>query len=54
METRIVEISERIKGLREMMGISKEEMSKAVGINLEEYISYENAESDLTFTFLYK
>lgn len=28
METRIVEIAERIKGLREMMGISKEEMSK--------------------------
>lgn len=54
METRIVEIAERIKGLREMMGISKEEMSKAVGISLEEYISYENAESDLTFTFLYK
>ena len=31
METRIVEIAERIKGLREMMDITPEEMAEAAG-----------------------
>ena len=54
METRIVEIAERIRGLREMMEISREEMSEFTGVTLEEYITYENAMNDFNFTFLYK
>ena len=38
METRIVEIAERIKGLREMMDITPEEMAEAAGVELEEYL----------------
>ena len=54
METRILEIAERIKGLREMMEISPEEMAEAIGISNEDYQSCENGETDFNFTFLYK
>ena len=54
METRIIEIAERIRGLREMMEISPEEMAKAIGVSREEYLSHENGETDFNFTFLYK
>ena len=54
METRIVEIAERIKGLREMMDITPEEMAEAAGVELEEYLKHENGEQDFGFTFLYK
>ena len=42
METRIVEIAERIKGLREMMDITPEEMAEAAGVELEEYLRMES------------
>lgn len=34
METRIVEIAERIRGLREMLEISREEMAEFTGVTL--------------------
>ena len=54
METRIVEIAERLKGLRTMMEITPEEMAQAIGIPVEEYLRHENGEVDFNFTFLYK
>ena len=54
METRIVEIAERIRGLREMLEMTTAEVAKAVGVSEEEYISHENGEQDFNFTFLYK
>ena len=36
METRIGEIAERIKGLREMIDITPEDMADAAGDELEE------------------
>ena len=51
METRIVEIAERIKGLREMMDITPEEMAEAAGVELEEYLKHENGEQDLALPF---
>lgn len=54
METRIVEIAERITGLRELMGFSPEEMAEVIGISTEEYLSHERGELDFNFTFLYK
>ena len=53
METRIKEIAERIKGLRDIMGYSVEEMAKATNLSPEEYVSLEGGEQDFTFTFLY-
>jgi transcriptional regulator with XRE-family HTH domain len=54
METHILEISERIKGMREMLNISAEEMAKVTGIAVDKYLEAENGNSDFTFTFLMK
>ena len=36
METRVKEIAERIKGLREIMEFTPEEVAQAVGVSTEE------------------
>lgn len=54
METQIMEIAERIRGLREMMNITEEEMAKITGVNIEDYRIYESGGNDFTFTFLLK
>ena len=54
METRVTEIAERIKGLREMMDLTPAEVAQAVGVTEEEYLDCENAKTDFNFTFLYK
>lgn len=54
METRIIEIAERIKGLRELEGISIEEMAAATDVSADVYTDVENAKVDVSFTFLYK
>lgn len=53
MKEKILEIAERIKALREIIGISIEEMASVTGVSVDEYIAYENAERDFSFTFLY-
>lgn len=54
MEFIVQQVAARIKGLREMMEISTEEMASCVGVDENEYIQCENGESDFSFTFLYK
>lgn len=54
MEAKIIEIAQRIRALREILELSQEEMAEKVGISLEQYRIYENAESDFGFTFLYQ
>ncbi|HIS68091.1 MAG TPA: helix-turn-helix transcriptional regulator [Candidatus Gallacutalibacter stercoravium] len=53
METRIMEIAERIRALREIMDFSVEEMAQALHVTQEEYLAHENGEQDFNFTFLY-
>lgn len=47
-------IALRISDMREIRGISQEEMARKMGMSREEYISYENGEQDFSFSFLYK
>lgn len=54
MEPMLAEIAERIRGLRELMDISEEEMASVTGVSLEEYRKYEQGETDFPFTFLLK
>jgi transcriptional regulator with XRE-family HTH domain len=54
MDTRISEIAERIRALRDATGFSQEEMAKATGVTKNEYIDYEDGKKDFTFTFLYE
>jgi transcriptional regulator with XRE-family HTH domain len=53
METRINEIAERIRALRDATGFTQEDMAKATGVSVKEYKALENGGSDFTFTFLY-
>jgi mannose-6-phosphate isomerase-like protein (cupin superfamily) len=54
METHILEISERIKGMRGMLNISAEEMANITETPIDKYLAMENGNSDFTFTFLMK
>jgi mannose-6-phosphate isomerase-like protein (cupin superfamily) len=54
METHIKEISERIKGMREMLNIPVEEMANVTETPIDKYLAAENGNSDFTFTFLLK
>ncbi len=54
METHIKEISERIKGMREILNISAEEMAKVTETSIDKYLAAESGNSDFTYTFLLK
>jgi transcriptional regulator with XRE-family HTH domain len=46
-------IAERIKNLREILKISVEEIAEKCGLSVEEYLSYERAEVDFSFSVLH-
>lgn len=54
METQIKEIAERIRGLRQIMDISEEELAEITGVTINEYRAFESGTEDFTFTFLLK
>jgi transcriptional regulator with XRE-family HTH domain len=54
MDTLIREIALRIKGLRELLELSEEEMAQVTGVTVDEYRRYERGEDDFPFTFLMK
>ena len=53
-EQSIREVAQRIRTLREDMGISKELMALKTGFSVEEYEQMENGETDFSFTFIHK
>lgn len=54
MEEKIIEIAQRLKGMRDVLDIGQEEMAKETGVTLDEYLAYESGGRDFTFTFLYR
>lgn len=54
LRLQIGEIAERIRTMREITGLSEEEMARYTGTGLEEYRAYESGSSDFSFTFIYK
>ena len=52
-EENIAAIAERIRGLRDIVGISAAEMAKALDISEQEYLEYEKGQTDFSFSFLY-
>ena len=54
LDTRIKEMAARIRELREIEGISAEEMARKTDTTVEEYLACEKGERDLNFAFLYK
>ena len=48
------EVAARIRDLREIEGISPEDMAQRTGVSLAEYLDCEAGKADLTFAFLYR
>ena len=53
-DSKLTEIASRIREMREISDFSIEDMAKLTDTTPEEYISYENAEQDLPFSFIHK
>ena len=54
LDFKIKEIAGRIKELREIEGLTPEEMASKTDISVEEYLKCENGENDLNFAFIYR
>lgn len=54
MDGKLKEIALRVKELREISGITISEMAERTDLSTEEYLKFENGESDFGFTFIYK
>ncbi len=54
MNEKIYEIAERIKGMRELLEITADEMSVLLKISPEEYAEYETGARDFSFSLLYE
>lgn len=54
MEFHIKEVAERIRGLRDILEYTPEEMAEAIGCTVEEYKDAESGDFDFSFTFIYK
>ncbi len=54
MREQLREVAERIRNMREILGISKQTMAYNTGVSTEEYSDYENGDRDFSFTFIYK
>jgi len=54
MQEEIIQIARRIKGLREIKGISRESLCSSLNISLDEYMSMENGKTDISVGQLIK
>ena len=54
LDFKIREMAARIRELREIEGLSPEEMAQKTGVDVAEYIRCESGESDLNFAFIYR
>lgn len=54
LQTKITEMAQRIKTLREIVGLSTTEMANKTGVTESEYVSCESGKNDLNFAFLYR
>lgn len=53
MSDQVIEIAARIKELREISGLTAEELANEIGISPETYEKYESGEIDIPVSFLY-
>ena len=52
MDTKLAEIAERIREMREISGYTAMEMAQKTDTTVDEYLAYENGEQDMPFTFI--
>lgn len=53
MDEKILMIAQRLKALREIMGVSAADMADATGLSEDSYLEYESGSLDFSFSFLY-
>jgi len=53
-ENRVMEVAARIRDLREISGLSQEEMAKKLEMPLGDYQLYEKGQEDLPFSYIHK
>ncbi|WP_322172508.1 AMP-binding protein [Acutalibacter caecimuris] len=54
LKTQLAEVAQRIRTMREITGLSEDEMAKCTGVSREEYQRCETGGQDFSFTFIYK
>ncbi len=54
LDFKIKEMAGRIRELRELEGLSVEEMANKTGVSVEDYIASESGNRDLAFAFIYR
>ena len=54
LKAQLAEVAQRIRTMREITGLSEDEMAKCTGTSREEYQRCEAGEQDFSFTFIYK
>ncbi len=54
MQYEVIQVARRIRELRDILGISIEEMARITDCTEEKYLECENGNADFSFTFLYK
>lgn len=54
MNEKVKDIAVRIRGLRLLAGDSELEVAIAIGLKLDEYLKYENAQDDIPVSILYE
>jgi transcriptional regulator with XRE-family HTH domain len=54
MDEKIVAIAERLRGMREIAGLTLADMASTTGVPESDYAALEAGTRDFTFTFLYK
>ena len=51
---KLIEIAERIREMREIDGISTEQMAMKTGVSHQDYLAYESGSKDFPFSFIHK
>ena len=54
LDYKIQEMAGRIRELREIEGLTPEQMAQKTDVTVEEYLNCENGKSDLNFAFIYR
>ena len=54
LDFKIKEMAGRIRELRDIVGLTIEQMAEKTGVSVEEYTQCENGNSDLNFAFIYR
>ena len=54
MDTKIVEVAQRLRELRDILEITPEEMAEATNCSVAEYMEFESGERDFSYGFLLK